>query len=214
MDIVNQEIEKYISNHCSEQSDFLNKIERETFIQEKHPRMLSGKVQGQLLSMFSKMVQPKYILEIGTYTGYSAICLAEGLQHNGELHTIEENEELKQKLLKYFTEANLKEQIHLHIGKALDLIPTLNYEFDLIYIDADKINYINYYNLIVDRLKSGAVIIADNVLWSGKVIEQIGKVIDDDTQTLIDFNDMIQKDKRVENVILSVRDGLSVIRKK
>lgn len=214
MEIINSEIEQYIQDHTSPHSALLNKIERETHLQENMPQMLSGHVQGRLLAMISKMVQPEYILEIGTYTGYSAICLAEGLKPGGKLHTIDKNEELKEKVENYFNEAGLSEKISLHIGNALDIIPSLDHPFDIVFIDADKIRYKQYYDLIIEKIKSGTIILADNVLWSGKVIKKHDQKIDKDTQALMDFNQDIQHDDRVENILLSIRDGLMMIRKK
>jgi predicted O-methyltransferase YrrM len=214
MDIVHPEIEKYIDHHTSDENEILQKVDRDTHMYELMPRMLSGKVQGKLLSLISKMLRPKYILEVGTFTGYSALCLAEGLQEGGELHTIEINEELIDKNNGVFSRSPFGKNIVQHIGDALKIIPTLKLDFDLVFIDADKANYYNYYQLVIEHLKSGAVILADNVLWSGKVISPVNDKMDKDTAALIEFNDYVQKDNRVENVLLSVRDGLSLIRKK
>jgi len=214
MEIIPKDIEQYIADHTSPQSALLHKIERETYLQENMARMVSGHIQGRLLSMISKLIKPKRILEIGTFTGYSAICLAEGLQQDGELHTIDFNEELQPKLKNYFIEAGLHDKIKLHIGDAASILPTLNLAFDLIFIDADKKNYQTYYNLLIDTIRPGAVILADNVLWSGKVLAPEGSKIDKDTQAIMDFNANIQQDQRVENVMVSVRDGLMMIRKK
>lgn len=213
MQIVDPEIEKYIDAHTTAESEVLRQIDRETHLYELMPRMLSGHVQGRLLSLLSKMTAPKYILEIGTYTGYSAICLAEGLREDGVLHTIDINEELKEKNLTYFKKAGFENKIVQHIGNALDIIPQLNLDFDLVFIDADKANYIHYYNLVIDKLKSGAVILVDNVLWSGKVVDNSGKKVDKDTRAIIDFNQYVQNDNRVENTIISIRDGVLLIRK-
>lgn len=214
MDIVNPEIEKYIDSHTSEESELLSQLNRQTHLHELMPRMLSGHVQGRFLSLISKMVSPKYILEIGTFTGYSAICLAEGLQNDGELHTIDINEELKNKNSLWFKKAGYEGKIIQHIGNALEIIPVLNYDFDIVFIDADKSNYANYYNLVIDRLKSGAVILADNVLWSGKVLDNQPEKTDKDTEALKEFNKLVQEDARVENVMVSIRDGILLIRKK
>ena len=175
--------------------------------------MLSGHLQGRVLSMLMKMIRPQRILEIGTYTGYSALCMAEGLAQAGELHSIDINEELTDFVQKYVNEAGHQDEIKLHVGNALEIIPLLKEDWDVVFIDADKNNYINYYNLLIDKLKSGSYIIADNVLWSGKVIEDYNQQ-DEDTKTLIDFNKMIQEDERVENVLFPIRDGLMVVRKK
>lgn len=214
MEIVNEEIEKYIEAHTTEESELLKRINRETHLYELMPRMLSGHVQGRFLAMISKMIRPKYILEIGTYTGYSAVCLAEGLQPGGQLHTIDVNAELLEKNQAYFAEAGLDNKIISHIGNALEIIPSLsNFDFNLVFIDADKANYGNYFDLIIDKLKSGSFILADNVLWSGKILGRAEKKTDKDTQALIDFNLKIQNDPRVENVIVPMRDGVSVVRK-
>ncbi len=214
MEIVPSDIEEYIEHHTSEEGDLLKKIDRDTHLYELMPRMLSGKVQGRLLALVSKILQPINILEIGTYTGYSALCLAEGLKKDGQLHTIDINEELKEQNKKKFKESPFGKNIVQHIGDATAIIPTLEVEFDLVFIDADKSNYLVYYDLLIDKLKSGSVILADNVLWSGKVLQPKGNKQDKDTEALKEFNDKIQKDSRVENVLLSVRDGLFLIRKK
>jgi len=214
MEIVHPEIEQYIETHTSEEGDLLRKIDRDTHLFELMPRMLSGKVQGRLLSLISKMIRPKNILEIGTFTGYSALCLAEGLVEDGVLHTIDIDEELAEQTQKTFNESPYGKKIVQHTGDAMTIIPTLNLDFDLVFIDADKYNYLNYYQLIIDKLKSGAIILADNVLWSGKVLETGNDKQDKDTRALQEFNHSIQMDTRVENVLLSVRDGLFLIRKK
>jgi predicted O-methyltransferase YrrM len=175
--------------------------------------MLSGHLQGRLLSLFSKMIQPKAILEIGTYTGYAALCLAEGLSKDGVLHTIDINEELETRIQKYFNQSTYANQIKLHIGNALDIIPTIHQKFDLVFIDADKENYSKYYDLLIDRIPSGGIIMADNVLWSGKVIDQEAISNDHDTRELDNFNVKVQSDPRVENVLIPVRDGIMVARK-
>ncbi len=214
MEIVHPEIEKYIEQYTSGEGELLRHIDRETHLHELNPRMLSGKVQGRLLSLISKMLRPTHILEIGTFTGYSALCLAEGLTENGVLHTIDIDEELEEKNKKRFGESPFGRKIVQHIGDARSIISQLNIDFDLVFIDADKENYPNYYNLVIDKLKSGAVILADNVLWSGKIIQHQNGKTDKDTAALVQFNEMVQKDDRVENVLLSVRDGLFLIRKK
>jgi caffeoyl-CoA O-methyltransferase len=164
--------------------------------------------------MFSNMIQPRQILEIGTYTGYSALCMAEGLQPGGTLHTIDINEELEERVRGYFAESGYGESIKLHIGNALEIIPTIEATFDLVFIDADKINYGRYYDLVIDKVRPGGYIIADNVLWSGKVLEKYRKKLDEDTQAVMDFNRQVQQDARVENLLLPVRDGLMIARKK
>jgi predicted O-methyltransferase YrrM len=174
------------------------------------PRMLSGHLQGRFLAMMSQMIQPKSILEIGTYTGYSAICLAEGLQQGGTLHTIDINEELETLVRKYFENAGIANQVHYHIGNAIDIIPTIEGTFDLVFIDADKINYANYYDLVIDRVAKGGYIMADNVLWSGKVIEDKK---DKDTAAIDAYNKKLMADTRVETVLVPIRDGILIARK-
>ena len=214
MQITDAGIEKYVEDHTSEATDILKKIERETYLKSIYPRMLSGKVQGKFLSMISKMIQPKYILEIGTFTGYSALCLVEGLADGGQLHTIEINEELKDQNHRILEKAKLEDKITTHFGSALDIIPHIGIQFDLIFIDADKINYLEYFKLGMDKLKTGGFILADNVLWGGKVLPGYNaKKLDKDTKALIDFNDFIQHDKRVENVMIPLRDGMTLIQK-
>ena len=214
MEFLPQHIAEYADNHTSEEPGLLQKLNRDTYANVLAPRMLSGNLQGRTLSFLSKLIKPKYILEIGTYTGYSALCMVEGLQADGELHTIDVNEELETRIRSYFDASEYENQLHLHIGDALEIIPTLNHTFDLVFIDADKENYANYYDLLIDRLPSGAVIIADNVLWSGKVVEPIELEKDLETKALDQFNKQIQNDERVENVLLPIRDGLMVVRKR
>jgi len=206
-------IDRYVELHSEDEPQLLQELNRETHLKVLQPRMLSGGYQGRVLSMISKLVHPKSILEIGTYTGYSALCLAEGLQPNGELHTIDINEELFDFQRKYFDKSIYGKQIFQHIGNALEIIPTLDTSFDLVFVDADKENYVNYFHLIVDRLPSGAVILSDNVLWSGKVVQ---KVAGDDisTKVLLEYNQLLKEDSRVETVILPIRDGLTITRKK
>lgn len=213
MIITEAEIEKYVDNHTSKASSILNKIDRETCLRSVYPRMLSGHVQGRFISMISKMIQPDYILEIGTFTGYSAICLAEGLNKNGQLHTIEINEELKDQNQEYFQEAKANKLITTHFGNALDIIPQLGIQFDLIFIDADKINYSNYYELSLEKLRPGGFILVDNVLWSGKVLSEDLKSSDKDTLAVKEFNTLVQLDQRIENVMVPLRDGMSLIQK-
>jgi caffeoyl-CoA O-methyltransferase len=213
MSIVESGIDKYLEKHASKSSDILTEIERETYIKSIYPRMLSGNVQGRFIAMISKMIRPKNILEIGTFTGYSAICLAEGLAENGHLHTIEINEELKDQNQKYFDAAGLKSKITSHFGNALDIIPQLGIQFDLVFIDADKLNYSSYFELTLTKLKKGGFILADNVLWSGKVLGENSKKTDKDTVALKEFNEKVQQDNRVENVMIPLRDGISLIQK-
>ncbi len=214
MEFLPTQIAEYADKHTSAEPELLQKINRDTYTNVLAPRMLSGNLQGRTLSFISKLIKPQYILEIGTYTGYSALCMTEGLEPDGELHTIDINEELETRIRSYFDASGYKDQLHLHIGNALEIIPNLPYPFDLVFIDADKENYANYYNLLIDKLPSGAVIIADNVLWSGKVVEHAELEKDLETRALDAFNKQIQNDKRVENVLLPIRDGLMVVRKK
>jgi len=212
MEFISDDLASYVENHTNGESALLRKINRETHLEVLRPRMLSGHLQGRVLSILSKMISPTYILEIGTYTGYSALCLAEGLKKNGKLITIDSNRELEARAKSYFDETDFKDQIVLKIGNALEIIPSLNESFDLIFIDADKTNYLNYYNLVIEKLASGAFIIADNVLWSGKVVQSLDTA-DEDTKALLEFNNLVQNDKRVENVLFPIRDGLMIIRK-
>jgi caffeoyl-CoA O-methyltransferase len=212
MEFISKELSEYIENHTTAETELLKKLSRDTYAHILMPRMLSGQVQGRFLSMVAHMISPAIVLEIGTYTGYSAICIAEGLKPEGKLYTIDINEELESMVRKYFKEAGLEDRIDYRIGNALEIIPTMNIQFDLIFIDADKENYLNYYNLIFDKVRIGGYIIADNVLWSGKVVEKKIK-IDKDTKALMDFNDYVHQDKRVENIILPLRDGLMILRK-
>ena len=207
-------IERYIEEHTSEGMEVLKKVERETYLRSIYPRMLSGKVQGKFLSMISQMIKPKNVLEVGTFTGYSAICLSEGLQEGGQIHTIEINEELKEQNLAYFKEAGITDKVTAYIGDAIDIIPQFGIQFDLIFIDADKVNYPKYYDLCLDKLKTGGFMVADNVLWSGKVIAENIKPSDKDTIAVTTFNEIVQNDSRVENVIVPLRDGMMLIQKK
>ncbi len=211
MNLVSPEIEKYIDVHTSDESDALQQLNRKTYTDILMPQMLSGKVQGQFLKFISQMVQPNRVLEIGTYTGYAAICLAAGLTENGKLFTIDINEELEEFAKLHIKEAGLKDKIIQIIGDAKQEIKKMNESFDLVFIDADKQNYSLYYDLVFDKVRSGGFILADNVLWSGKIIEEVK---DKDTQKLAEFNAKVQQDIRVENVIVSMRDGIMIIRKK
>jgi caffeoyl-CoA O-methyltransferase len=210
MDFLPEDLQRYIESHTNEESDLLKKINRETHAHVLRSRMLSGQVQGRFLSMISKMINPKTILEIGTYTGYSAICLAEGLQPGGKLITIDINEELENRVRNYFKESALAKQIDFRIGDARKIIPSLPEIFDLVFIDADKENYSAYYDLVIDKLPVGGVILADNVLWSGKVVQPNP---DKDTRAILEFNLKVQTDIRVENILLPLRDGVMMIRK-
>lgn len=213
MDFIDSKIEDYSLKHSSPVSKILSQLERETQLKILRPRMLSGALQGKLLEFLVKMSQPKRILEIGTYTGYSAICMASALPKEGHLHTIDINIELETIAKKYFKLSELEDKISFHSGDAMKIIPELDTEFDFVFIDADKSNYINYYNLLIDKVPSGAWIIADNVLWSGKILKEASKN-DIDTKLLQEFNLHIQNDNRVENLLLPIRDGLMIIRKK
>lgn len=212
MHFISDELESYIITHSENEPELLKELNRETHQKIMQPRMLSGHYQGRVLSMISKLVNPKYILEIGTYTGYSALCLAEGLQPSGELHTIDINVELMDFQRNYFNKSEYGKQIHQHLGNALDIIPKMNKTFDLVFIDADKENYANYFDLIIDKLRIGGLILSDNVLWSGKVIESLTND-DSSTKAIVEYNQLLKDDKRIETVILPIRDGLTVSRK-
>lgn len=213
MHFLPEEIEKYASEHTAAEPELLKKINRETHLQVLMPRMLSGHFQGRFLSMISKMINPGRILEIGTYTGYSALCFCEGLSKNGKLITIDNNEELEERVRGYFAESEYNNRIEYIKGNAMEVIPQLTGDFDMVFIDADKENYLNYYHLVFDKVKPGGYIIADNVLWSGKVLQPYEK-LDKDTQTLVEYSNFVYNDKRVEPILLPVRDGLMVARKK
>lgn len=211
MDFLPEEIETYSETHTSPENPLLQRLNRETHVRILHPRMLSGHFQGRVLSMISWMVRPVNVLEIGTYTGYSALCLAEGLAEGGKVITIDINEEIEDFTRPFLEEAGGR--IDYRIGNAREIIPTLTDVFDLVFIDADKPSYDTYYDLAMEKLRPGGWILADNVLWSGKVAGLNGKM-DRDTRLLMDFNDRVQADERVENVLLPIRDGLMVVRKK
>ena len=211
-DIVNNKIEDYIRKNSSKEPEILKDLNKETYLKVLNPRMLSGHLQGRFLSIITKLIKPKKILEIGTYTGYSAICMAEGLIEKGIIHTIDINEELVSIQNKYFAKSKCNNSIIQHVGDARNIIKSINEKFDLVFLDADKENYIEYYELVIEKVKKGGLIIADNVLWTGKVVEP-NKDDDELTQYLIDFNKMINEDDRVENIILPLRDGLNIILK-
>jgi predicted O-methyltransferase YrrM len=210
--MIHKKIEEYIEQHTTNESGVQYDLNRATHLKTFYPNMLSGQVQGKFLEMISRMIKPEYILEIGTFTGYSAISLARGLQDDGKLYTIEVNEEIETFIREYLQKAGMQEKIQLLMGNALEIIPELPHQFDLIFIDADKEQYVDYYDLAIDKLKSGGFILADNVLWGGKVIEDDAKS-DKETMGIKSFNEHVKNDKRVEQVILSVRDGLMLIRK-
>ena len=214
MQFLSEELDTYVTNHSEEEPELLQQLTRETYQKILQPRMLSGHYQGRVLSMISKLVNPKNILEIGTYTGYSALCLAEGLQKKGELHTIDSNEELVDFQRKYFDKSEFGNQIHQHLGNALDIIPKLDNSYDLVFIDADKENYSTYFKLIIDRLNPGGIILSDNVLWSGKILNTSFKKDDTATPALITYNKLLKDDPRVETVLLPIRDGLTISRKR
>lgn len=214
MHFLPEKIDDYVVKHSEDEPELLQQLNRETNQKILQPRMLSGHYQGRVLSMISKLINPKNILEIGTYTGYSAICLAEGLKKNGELHTIDINEELFDFQRKYFDKSGFGKQIHQHLGDALDIIPKLKKTFDLVFIDADKENYTNYFHAIINNMNQGGIILSDNVLWSGKVLETKFKKEDTSTPALIEYNKLLKEDKRVESLILPIRDGLTITRKK
>lgn len=210
--MISAEIENYVTAHSTEESDILKKVNRETYAKVLMPRMLSGHLQGNVLKMFSEMIRPTNILEIGTFTGYSAICLCSGLQPNGKLITIDINEELESTVKKYFSEAGFADKIDQRIGNALDIIPSLNKKFDLVFIDADKKNYSAYYDLVFDKVNKGGYIISDNVLWDGKIIFPKNEM-DNETKAMDAYNKKIAADERVENLILPIRDGLMIAKK-
>ena len=210
-DLLNK-INQYCENHTSRQLPLLHQLERETHLKTLAPQMLSGHLQGQFLGMLSKIQQPRAILEIGAFTGYAAICLAQGLPEGGTLHTIEANPELEYLIRKYISLAGLDEKIHLHIGDAREVIPALPGPFDMVFIDAGKQDYIQYYDLVIDKVPRGGLIIADNVLWSGKVVSD-EREQDQDAVSIHQFNEKVQRDERVENIMLPLRDGLLIARK-
>ena len=205
-------LDRYLVEHSQQEDPVLQELARHTYLKEDHPRMLSGHILGSFLTMFSRMLSSQRILEIGTYTGYSAICLARGLRPGGTLTTIEVNDELRSTALAYFRKAKLKEQIDLINGDALEVIPTLKDTFDLVFMDAHKDDYPAYYKLVIDRVAAGGYILADNVLWGGKVLDD--HLEDQTTQTIDQFNKIIAHDQRVENLLLPIRDGIMVIKKK
>lgn len=213
MHFIPEDLDDYVVAHSENEPELLQQLHRETYQKILQPRMLSGHYQGRLLSVLSKLVNPKNILEIGTYTGYSALCLAEGMKTDGVLHTIDVNEELVDFQRKYFDKSGFGERIHQHLGNALDIIPKLDMHFDLVFIDADKENYSNYFNIIIDKLNTGGIVVSDNVLWSGKILDTTFKKDDKSTPALIAYNALLKDDKRVETVLLPIRDGLTLSRK-
>ena len=211
MHFISPELEDYIEQHSEKEPALLAALNKETYQKILLPRMLSGHFQGRVLSMLAKLIRPVNILEIGTYTGYSALCLCEGMQDNGQLHTIDIKEELVDFQRKHFDKSPWGKQIFQHLGSAIDIIPTLDIKFDLVFIDADKENYLNYWELIVPKMNKGGIILSDNVLWSGKVLEPLQKN-DTSTQVLLEYNALLKNDLRVETILLPIRDGLTVSR--
>ena len=213
MHFLPEKLDNYVVAHSQKEPELLQQLSRETWQKVLAPRMLSGHFQGRVLSMLSKLINPKNVLEIGTYTGYSALCLVEGIQPKGQLHTIDTNEELYDLQKKYFDKSGFGNQIIQHTGNALNIIPTIDKTFDLVFIDADKQNYPNYLEIILPKLISGSVILSDNVLWTGKVIEKLQKG-DKDTEALLKYNKMINEHSQLETVLLPIRDGLTLTRVK
>jgi predicted O-methyltransferase YrrM len=213
MHFLPEKIDNYVVEHSQIEPKILQDLTRETWQKVLNPRMLSGAFQGRVLSMISKLIRPKNILEIGTYTGYSALCLAEGIQEGGKIITIDKNEELETLQNTYFQKSGFRNNITQLVGNAIEIIPTLNTKFDLVFIDADKSNYINYFHLVIDKMNSGGVILSDNVLWSGKVVETLDAK-DKDTKVLLEYNKLLNTDDRIETVLLPIRDGLTISRVK
>ena len=213
MEFLSDDLHNYISKHTTEAPDFLNELERETWVKVVMPRMLSGHVQGQILKMFSCMAQPKYILEVGTFTGYASHYLVEGLAADGEFHAVEINEELESIILKYWQKNPRFEQMKLHLGPAGDVLKVLQRPWDFIFLDADKRGLLDYYELLVPQMPGGGIMLVDNILWSGKVVEEVAPN-DKDTKAILQLNAHIAEDPRVEQVILSVRDGIMMVRKR
>lgn len=213
MEFFDPRLENYVESHTTEESALLKELNRTTHLKVLNPRMLSGHFQGRLLSMISHMVRPQKVLEIGTYTGYSALCFAEGLAEGGKVITLDINEELEEFVRGYIEKAGMEDKLEYIIGNAMQLIPGMDERFDLVFIDADKENYCHYYDLVFDKVKPGGYILADNVLWSGKVIGDYEKA-DKDTKILMDYNQKVQNDPRVDNILLPIRDGIMMARKK
>ena len=207
-----EELEDYILSHIDKEGESLHKLDRETHLFHLRPRMCSGHLQGRLLKMIVRMIRPKNILELGTFTGYSALSMAEGMDGDGELHTVEIDDELEDFIREHLEKSPYADRIHLHIGDALEIVPQLGLTFDLVFIDADKRRYDDYYNMVFDHVAHGGFILADNTLWNGKVVDY-GKKLDAQTAGILRFNDLVAADPRVEKVILPLRDGLTIIRK-
>lgn len=213
MNFLPKQLDQYVVEHSQQEPQLLKELSRETWQKVLNPRMLSGAFQGRVLSMISKIVRPKNVLEIGTYTGYSAICIAEGLNSKGTIYTMDKNEELEDLQNKYFEKSGYRDQIKQHFGNALEIIPQLDIKFDLVFIDADKSNYPKYFDLVIEKMNSGGIILSDNVLWSGKVIEELNPK-DLDTKSLLEYNSLLNSDDRIETVLLPIRDGLTISRVK
>ena len=213
MHFLSEELENYAAQHTEDEPLLLQQLNKRTHLNVLQPRMISGHFQGRFLSLLSKMVQPRTILEIGTYTGYATLCLAEGLHPEGVLHTIDIKEELTDLQREFFDRSGYGSQIVQHLGKAADIIPSLNTTFDLVFIDADKQNYAHYFDLVIEKMNHGGIILSDNVLWSGKVVEEV-KHNDKHTQALMAYNQKIKDDPRVETVLLPIRDGITLSRVK
>ena len=211
MNFISDQLQQYIDDHSMEESDLLKALDRETHQKVLQPRMLSGSYQGRFLALLAKMIGPKKILEVGTYTGYATLCLAEGLTTGGSIDTIDHNEELADMQRRYFDQSPYGSQIVQHLGEAKDILKTLAGPYDLVFLDADKENYPHYFDLIINKLETGGVILSDNVLWSGKVLE---KATDEATSSLQEYNHKINTDVRVETVVLPIRDGLTITRKR
>ncbi len=207
------DLDNYILSHIDDEGALLSELDRDAHVNLLRPRMLSGHLQGRLLKIFCRMLRPKRILEIGTYSGYATLCMAEGLEEDGIIHTIEINDELEDFIMQYFSRSPDKEKIRLHIGDAMDIIPSLNETFDLVFIDADKRLYEEYYELVFPYVRKGGIILADNTLWDGKIL---GEIIPSDKQTvgILNFNEKVKNDTRIEKVILPLRDGLTIMWKK
>ncbi len=211
--INNEKLDEYLINHSEKEPEILSDLNRETNLKVLQPRMISGTYQGRLLSMISKIINPKKILEIGTFTGYSTLCLAEGLDKNGQIHTVDINEELYDLQRKYFKKSSFNNNITQHLGNALEIIPNLDYDFDLIFLDADKINYPKYLDVLIVRLKKGGVLLSDNVLWDGKVLNEISQK-DKSTKAIVEYNKMLKNRTDMDSVILPIRDGITISIKK
>ena len=213
MHFLPEKIDSYVVEHSQQEPKILKELSKETWQKVLNPRMLSGAFQGRILSMISKLIQPTNILEIGTYTGYSALCLVEGMQTKGKMFTIDKNEELETLQNKYFKKSGFRDQIVQFVGNAIEIIPAIDEKFDLVFIDADKSNYINYFHLIIEKMNPGGIILSDNVLWSGKVVEELDPK-DKDTKVLLEYNKLLNSDDRIETILLPIRDGLTISRVK